>query len=1090
MKKEGDRIRLSASDIKKFTACPHVITLDLAYLRGEDLAPAEDSESAALLQKLGNQHEADYLGQLEAAGKTVTRIETDKLSFEESVAATQAALAAGPDIVYQGALAGGMWGGYSDFLERVPVPSELGSFSYEVSDTKLKRKPAPDHVLQLALYSDLLATVQGHTPEQAHVGLGSGERVSFRLVEYSSYARCVRERLETFIQTPPSTRPEKCPFCDLCRWREHCEKEWEETDSLFRVAGIRRTQIAKLEAVGIQTMQALADRKKKVPKLADETLEKLREQARLQHARKTGEPSYKLRPRVAGKGFDLLPKPNRADLFYDIEGDPHYVEAGSEGLEYLHGVWEGKNFTALWAHTHAEEKKLLEELFRLFEAHLGRSRGAHIYHYAPYEITALRRLAMRHGFGEAQLDGWLREQRFIDLYAVVRHGLFVSEPSYSLKKIEAFYDLSRAGEVETAGDSIVAYEKWCESHDDAILAEIEEYNRLDCVSLEKLRDWLLKIRPEGPWGSTGQESETATSVRQQDAQKELVRLLDRSVLPEERRRTLYDLGLYHWRENKPQAWAVFDAAGKDFEELCEDLECLAGLESIGVSGLGDRKYRYPPQETKLKAGKAAQVSIRGKFEKVNISQLDRVRHTICLAARLPMLPNRLDLLPDFALNPGSIPEAIRGVVEDQAQGRPGPATEGLLSRNPPRFKGSSPLPLDDDVDRVTGLIRAVRALDQSVLPVQGPPGTGKTYTASRAILALVDSGQRVAVTSNSHAAIRNVLMECARAKQDAGTRIVHKASGLSDFPEEYRERVVCVTGNQDPRLASARIVGGTAWLFSRPEHEKRFDCLFVDEAGQVSLANLLAMSNAAANLVLIGDPRQLPQIVQGSHPYPANLSCLDWIQGEEATINPERGIFLGETRRMHPDLCAYISEQFYESRLCSHPSTARQSVKAQGLPSSGAWRVPVVHEGRAQYSPEEVEAIRRTVDLLLAGTWTGKEESQRPFCERDIIVVAPYNAQVNALEEALPGIRVGTVDRFQGQEAPVALVSMTTSATEEIPRGMDFLLARERLNVAVSRGQGLSLAFVSPRLLYATCTTVGQVRLVNALCALPEAECL
>ena len=364
---------------------------------------------------------------------------------------------------------------------------------------------------------------------------------------------------------------------------------------------------------------------------------------------------------------------------------------------------------------------------------------------------------------------------------------------------------------------------------------------------------------------------------------------------------------------------------------------------------------------------------------------------------------------------------------------------------------------------------------------------------ARAVLALVRDGRRVAVSSNSHEAIRNVLMECVRTLREEGAndvQIAHKVSDKASLSEEYQEAVFCVTNNQAAAIHSAHIVGGTAWLFSREELRDTFGCLFVDEAGQVPLANLIAMSNAAANLVLVGDPRQLPQVIQGAHPHPANLSCLDWILGEGRNVDPARGIFLPETWRMHPKLCTYVSTQFYEGQLRSHPSTALQSIEAPGLPPTGAWRMSVVHESCAQISPEEVDAIRRTIDRLLAGTWTDQNRTRRPLRESDIIVVAPYNAQVNLLSDVLPGIRVGTVDKFQGQEAPVALVSMTASTTEETSRGLDFLLSRERLNVAVSRGRGLSLVFASPRLLHTSCTTVEQMRLVNALCALPDAELL
>ena len=425
MKLDPDHgIRLSASDLVRFTACSHAVRLDRAWLRGEeDLVPADDSEDAVLLQRHGNEHETAHLQHLEAEGKRVVRIETEGVSFDDAVHATRQALAAGPDIVYQGALEGGMWGGFSDFLERVEVPSELGPFSYEVADTKLKRKPAPEHVLQLVLYSDLLAEMQGRAPEYAHVELGTGERVGFRLSEYSAYARLARDRLEEFVQVPSRTRPIPCSHCDLCRWRDRCADEWREADSLYRVAGVTRSQVAKLEAAGVETIAALAGHEGRIPRLAEATAEKLRIQARLQHARKTGKPAFELRPSVPGKGFDLLPRPDPGDLYYDIEGDPFYSEAGAEGLEYLHDVWDGEAFTALWSHSREEEKKAVAGLFDLFEERFRHHPKAHVYHYAPYEITALRRLATRHGIGEARLDRWLRERRFVDLYAVVRGGV-------------------------------------------------------------------------------------------------------------------------------------------------------------------------------------------------------------------------------------------------------------------------------------------------------------------------------------------------------------------------------------------------------------------------------------------------------------------------------------------------------------------------------------------------------------------------------------------------------------------------------------------------------------------------------------------
>ncbi len=1109
MRRDAGGIRLSAHDLMLFTACAHATRLDMAWLEGdEDLIPVEDNEVSVLLQQHGFRHEAAYLSRLEAEGKSVVRIDTEGATFDEAVDATRDALHSGPDVVFQAALEGGMWGGYADFLERVAEPSRLGAFSYEVADTKLKHNPVPSHLLQLVLYSDLVAEVQDRTPERAYIELGTGERAGFRLSQYADYARLARDRLERFVHKPAKTRPVPCSHCEMCRWRERCAAEWRDSDSVFLIAGISRSQVAKLEAADIGTVEALAGNRAAVPGLADATARKLKLQARLQHLRKTGKPHFELRPPVRGKGFDLMPRPDDGDLFYDIESDPFRSEADAVGLAFLHGVWDGEDFTAFWAHDNAGERQALGTLFRRFHAHFQRHPNAHIYHHGTSEVTALRRLATRHGVGETTLDRWFRERRFVDLAAVVRSGLVISEPSYALSDLEAIYDSSDVREANADSSALVQYEIWRETGDEKILAEIGESVRLECRSAEKLRDWLLGIRPERPWLEVG-AGETTASLRRQVDNRSLVARLDASDLPKDRKRTLYNLGVYHWRESKPQAWSVFDSTAKDFDDLCDDLECLAGLVATDVPddgqdtdvrdrefAAGVRRYRYPPQETKLREGRIARFESRGSFESVEIAWLDRDRREVGLkpdSRSGAILPDSLDLLPDFALNALAIPGAIRKVIADQCARRSNRAADDLLARNAPRFRGPSPLPLDRDADTLDGLIAAVRALDRSVLPVQGPPGTGKTYAAVRAILALVGDGKRVAVASNSHEAIRNVLMGCARTlaggKADAGAvSIVHKISRKVRLPAEVRKAIVCVTSNHDPSIRSGDIVGGTAWLFSRVELHGAFDYLFVDEAGQVSLANLVAMSNAARNLVLIGDPRQLPQVVQGTHPYPANLSCLDWVLGEGRNVEPDRGVFLPETWRMHPDLCDYISSQFYEERLRSHPSTALQAVDAPKLPRSGAWWMAVAHEGRAQVCPEELDAIRAAIRRLLKGTWTDRHGLTRPMRKSDIIVVAPYNAQVNLLADALTGIRVGTVDKFQGQEAPVALVSMTASSADETSVGLDFLLSRERLNVAVSRGQCLSLVFASPRLLHARCATVDQMRLVNALCALPDAR--
>jgi predicted RecB family nuclease len=1095
MRQLGGSILMSATDLMRFMGCIHATALDLASMRGTGPQPREDSEDTALLQKQGDAHEAAHLARLKAAGRGVLEIERKDLA--QNAATTRSALAQGHEVVFQGAFMSGTWGGWSDFLERVERPSALGPFSYEVADTKLKRRPHPKHVLQLVLYSDLLTQIQGVAPEHAYVELGDGTRATLRLSEYAAYARMARSRLEGFVADPQPTRPVPCADCSLCRWGDHCAEVWKAEDSLFSVANITRGQVKKLEAAGVRTMEALASLDHQVRGMAENTRLRLVTQARLQHARKTGAPEFELRLPEPGKGFDLLPAPQPGDLFYDIEGDPHY----EGGLEYLHGVWFDGQFQAFWGHDHVAEAAALADLLEFFRARLAAYPAARIYHYASYEITALRRLTTKYGIGEAFLDRMLRERRFVDLFAVVRGALTGSEANYSIKSMEAFYGRMRDGEVKTAGGSVVAYERWRETGDQQILEEIEAYNRIDCISTEELRDWLVIIRPAAPWPSLGQDA--GSQEAEEDADTQALRsALTRSGLAQDRQDMLFNLGLFHKREAKPAQWAVFDSVGKDEDELIDDLDALAGLEAISAAEPLKRSmartYRFPAQETKLRGGKKATVPVAdGPPATVSIEALDRSANEITVKAgpaKAHLLTDRMTLHPDWPLNTDVIAAALRNVISDQCGPRRFTAIDDLLSRSGPRLTTGARPDLLNGADPIAGTIAAVAAMDGTVLPIQGPPGTGKTYVTARAILSLVRAGHRVAVSSNSHEAIRNVLTGCLTALEEGNSdvalrnvNLVHKVSSGEDGYPDGMDGIRRTTANDDPALTQAHVVGGTAFFFSRPEFEQAFDWLFVDEAGQVGLANMAAFGRAARNIVLVGDPRQLPQVIQGSHPEPANMSCLDWMLGEHATVPPDRGIFLPVSRRMHPGVCEFISKQVYQGRLANHPDTAHHCVTHTAFPSAGAFWVPVPHEGNAQIAAEEVAAIKAAVSDLLVGTWTEKDGTIRPMRQTDIMVVAPYNAQVSALRDALHGgIRVGTVDKFQGQEAPVCLVSMTASSVDETPRGLDFLFSLNRINVAVSRAKGLALVFGAPRLREAKCETVEQMRLVNTLCALPE----
>ena len=491
----------SASDIVGFLECEHSTTLALTNLV-TPLQKAKDDESAILIQDKGYAHEAAVLDLFKARGLRVAEI-ADRGDPAALLRDTKAAMETGCDIVYQGTLLAAPLYGRTDFLRRVEHPSALGAWSYEVVDTKLARSAKAKFAVQLAFYSDLLAGLQGTQPQAMHLVLGDGSEVSFRVADYLHYFIQVRDRFLAFVGGHPNgTYPQQVSFCPLCPWRDLCDAQWKADDHLNQVAGITRNQINRLQAAGTSTLAALAELPPatRVAKMQPETLHKLRSQAALQlERRQTGKPRVEILPLdpEERRGFHRLPRPDDGDVFFDMEGDP--LEEG--GLEYLFGlrfVEDGQTrFEPIWAHDRANERIAFERLMDFLTQRVQRFPSMHIYHYNHYEPTALKRLMTLHGTREAQLDDLLRREKFVDLYKVVREAIRTSEPGLSLKDIEVFYMDAREAEIRDAGASIVHYEHWRVTRDDAELEKIRTYNEDDCRSTHLLRDWLLAQRPEG-----------------------------------------------------------------------------------------------------------------------------------------------------------------------------------------------------------------------------------------------------------------------------------------------------------------------------------------------------------------------------------------------------------------------------------------------------------------------------------------------------------------------------------------------------------------------------------------------------------------
>ena len=1071
---------LSPSRLNDFLGCRHQSALWLDGIEPDDVV----DETLELVRQRGFEHEAEVLKRLEAEHGTAVRIPGEG-PYDERAAATLAAIKAGAPLIYQAALIHDGWLGLPDFLIRRTARD--GASIYIPEDAKLARKPKPEHLLQLGVYADLLERVVGQAPSEGVIHVARGDPVRFDLRRTRFILKRLMRRFEDFIgSTPRVSRVLPCAACVQCNYKARCDQEWRDADSPHFVAGLTSDQVVKLEQAGVATLAALAAMSDGafVQGIGDLTLNKLRAQARLQvGARQQGRLGVEVLPVEAGRGFTLLPPPSSGDLYFDMEGDPLY----ESGLEYLFGLWGPltpggeAEFLPLWAHDPTAEKAAFERLMRIFVDHLARYPDAHIYHYAPYEPTALKRLAMRYATMETELDQMLRDHRFVDLYRVARQGLIAATEGYSLKDLEKIYWGERAGAVTNAAASIVEYERWRVTPDEAILQAIASYNRDDCVSTAKMHRWLEGLRPANgaylPSHSQGEEKPDKSAERaalEQQKQALAARVRAAASGDPAVRDTVAELLWFHQRAQKPGWWSVFERQTWSDDELIDDAESLGLLQlDSSVAPQAEkqsllRTFRFPPQDTKLKVGDTPKVSNPLSHGGTIIDlAADEGRIVLKRGAKAGDYPDRFSLLA-APLDQQQLPVAVMGFAERFANGSLASDSSlmDFLMRRPPRFRsraGGAPV-LDTGEELLSGTIRAVSDLDGSCLFVQGPPGTGKTFTIAAVILDLLRQGRRIGVASNSHRAINKVLEEVeARAKID-GQTFKGAKKGSKDDPDTHfdSDHIVSVFRSEDVSTAH-QLVGGTAFHFCRSDQRGLYDYLIVDEAGQVSLGNLVAMASAARNLVLVGDQMQLAQPIQGVHPGETGLSALDYLLRGAATVLPESGILLNVSRRMRPEICDFISSAFYDGRLTSHADTQNRELVIgadahSALRPAGIVWLPVVHAGRTQSNPIEADVIADLIRSLQTQKVRRANGAVQAITARDILVVAPYNLQVNLLKQRLPrDVAVGTIDKFQGQEAPVVILSMTTSRGEDAPRGTHFLFNGNRFNVAVSRAQCLAV---------------------------------
>ena len=1109
---------LTPSKITAWLDCAHFLTLQHEVEAGARAKPSSPfGEMAQMLMAKGLEHEAAVLERYRAEGLSVFEVPAqDKAggeTFQQWVDRVGDVLAEGHDIVFQMPFVHEGIRGIADFLRRVDDP-DTGTSTYEPIDAKLARKEAkPGHVLQLCFYAEAIEAATGVLPERVHIELGSGRSESILVADVLAYWRRLRGQLAKLLadDAPTDTRAKPCDHCQFCDFETVCDAAWRAADSLVHVAGLRTADRLTLQQNGVTTIAALAGLDHEVADIDDARRDTFVRQARLQvEARNAPDatPPFELlaAPLVVDApdaiGFAALPAPDDGDVFLDFEGHPFW-HADAE-LFFLFGLIEKSpagawEFRAFWAHDKVEEAAAVQALVDHLASRRAQFPAMHVYHYNHTERSSLERLVTEHGVRELALEQLISTGLFVDLLPIVKGAMQVGVEGYGLKHIERLTDYERGHEIDQGAGAVVEYERWMGSRDEASLTKIAAYNEDDVRATGALRDWLVTQRPaDVAWREAvlGRE-EPAGDL---DARIEALH----AIGPGTDEHLMGDL-LGYWRRERRVVSA--DAYRRSIADEVDQMDSLSVITRLTFRGVKPQvsaktgkplkwpwaRFTFPPQpiDVEIQKGKKLIAAINEqewlffKLEQIDVAAGELWVTWDDSAVEAGVTPTSLVHYEQF--EEGAKLTALEDLADEMLAGRAARVGHAMLRRDLPAFQaGRGP---DGGVfsGEVPAICGWVTGLDRSYVPIQGPPGTGKTYTGAHMIRTLVNAGLRVGVTAMSHAAIDNLMQAVVDRFREEGERDTLRA--VRKAKEGSVRGIRYVDDNANVARGDFNVVAGTTWLFaSKPMRENPVDVLVVDEAGQLGLADTLAATISATNVILLGDPQQLPQVSQASHPGGAGASALEHLLAGELTVPADRGVLLDTTWRMHPDVCGFISEVMYGGKLHSHESCAGQSAAGQ----TGLRWLRAAHTGRSTESPEEAAIVVAKVMELLGQPWTDQHGTTRPLTVDDFMVVAPYNDQRRCITEALRvdpatrSVEVGTVDKFQGREAAVVLFSMTTSSAEFMPRTADFLFSKNRLNVAISRARCLAYLVCTDELLDTRARDVDEMELISALCSFVE----
>ena len=1112
MRKSNNQIIFSASDLSNHIHCKHLTNLNYDVVQGLKEKPISNNRVLDVLRERGIDFENSYLIELEDKGHSIVKIDSEEPNARQK---TIDAMRQGADYIYQARLSNDKWQGWADFLIKVTTPSELGNWSYEVIDTKLSTQTRAGTILQISLYSEIIEEIQGLLPEYMHVRTPESE-LSYRVNDYISYLRLTKKRLDNAINIPIATYPEPCSHSIICNWWEHCNGIRRNDDHLSFIAGMGTSQIKEVKQHGITTLQAMSEIPLPIPfkptKGSKETFTKLREQSRVQNESRTAQkPIYELLELKENTGFYILPEPTDGDIYLDFEGDP-LVEPS--GLEYLFGWVFQEKYNCIWVSNLEEEKAALEQFIDFVFEKRKVFPALHIYHFAPYETIALKNMMGKYATKENEIDILLRTNSFVDLHRVLKQSIRAGVERYSLKDLEKYHgfiremDLRIVSKIKAEFEFLLEIKKF-ELITDKMKDAIQLYNREDCFSTLNLHLWLEKEREllitrgniiSRPIVNTAEVPEhvNAHLERIQPIYDALMyeNPLDVNERNKDQQARFILANMLDWyrREQKSFWWEYFRIMELEPDELLDEKTALTYLQYTGES-IPEKKsvidtYLFPGQECELRPGDQLKNENGGNAGE--IIEIDELQGIIKLK-KGPSIkethPNTIIKFEQFSTKDKeeSLIHFAQWILANGFENNLNDykVTRDLLLNNLPDLSQA----LNQNTDLLEKSIDWASKLDYSYLPIQGPPGSGKSFTGSHMVLELIKKGKKIGITALSHKVIINLLDKVKKiaASQGFDLQIIYKGStnDVGDYPWDIAKNVDTIVSN----ISKYQVIAGTSFMWCNEKLKNSVDYLIIDEAGQFALIDTLVVSQASRNIVFLGDHQQLKQPMKGVHPDGTDVSALEHLLEGKKTISEEKGIFLEKTWRMHPNICSFDSEMFYESRLHAVDGLEKQRVEGNTqFQGSGLFYKAVIHQGNNNLSLEEIDEIEKiTIELTKGDVFWYDEKNNKNILQRsDIKIITPYNSSVFELQKRIQNIEIGTVDKFQGQEAAVIIYSVASSSAEDAPRGMDFLYSPNRFNVAVSRAKAIFIMVGNPVIFEPDCKSPEQIKLANPFCRFIE----